>query len=59
MILFILKISESEQFDDAQLKGKNRRSFKRKGIGYNKMTESLFGKDSQIVQLGNDQLTRG
>jgi hypothetical protein len=34
MILFILKISESEQIDDAQLKGKNNRSFKRRGIGY-------------------------
>jgi hypothetical protein len=49
MILFILKISESEQFDDAQLKGKNSRSFKRRGIGYDKNIQVLFGKDSQIV----------
>jgi hypothetical protein len=42
MILFILKISESEQFDDAQLKGKNNRSFKRRGIGYDKMLDGYL-----------------
>jgi len=56
MILFILKISESEQFDDAQLKGKNSRSFKRRGIGYNNEVQLLFGRDSQIVYTGNDQI---
>jgi len=44
MILFILKISESEQFDDAQLKGKNSRSFKRRGIGYDKKCTGTIGK---------------
>jgi len=53
-----LKFSESEQFDGAQLKGKNSRLFKRKGIGYNKINAPLFGKDSQIVQMGNDQVIR-
>jgi hypothetical protein len=48
MILFIFEISESEQFDDAQLKGKNGRSFKRKGSDMIK-NQILCGMDSQIV----------
>jgi hypothetical protein len=56
MILFILKISGSEQFDDAQLKGKNSRSFKRRGIGYDKKCTGTFGKDSRAVYTGNDQI---
>jgi len=56
MILFILKISESEQFDDAQLKGKNSRSFKRKGIGYNKRSTGMGWRGLQIVFTDNDQV---
>jgi hypothetical protein len=49
MILFIFNISGSEQFDDAQLKGKNSRSFKRKGIG-NSNVHIAIGESSQIVR---------
>jgi hypothetical protein len=48
MILFILKFSESEQFDDAQLKGIISRSFKRKDR-MSKCSHSYWGvfEDSQ------------
>jgi hypothetical protein len=49
MILFIFNISGSEQFDDAQLKGKNGRSFKRKGTG-NANVHIAIGESSQIVR---------
>jgi hypothetical protein len=49
MILFILKISKGEQIDDAQLKGKNSRSFKRKGIG-DANVHIAIGESSQIVR---------
>jgi len=35
--------------------GINKRSFKRKGIGYTKANNKRFGKDSFAVQMGNDQ----
>jgi hypothetical protein len=56
MILFILKISESEQFDDAQLKGKTAGHSKEEGSDMTKEIQALFGKDSQIVFTGNDQM---
>jgi hypothetical protein len=55
MILFILKISESEQFDDAQLKGKTAGHSKEEGSDMINV-QILFGKDSQIVSTGNDQV---
>jgi hypothetical protein len=56
MILFISKISESEQFDDAQLKGKTAGHSKEEGSDMTKEIQALFGKDSQIVFTGNDQM---
>lgn len=46
--------------DDVQLKGGNKqRSFKRKGIGYLKAKNERYGKDSLVVQVGNDQVGVG
>jgi len=56
MILFILKISESEQFYDAQLKGKTTGHSKEEGSDITKEVAVLCGKDSQVVFTGNDQM---
>jgi hypothetical protein len=45
MILFILKISESEQIDDAQLKGKTAGHSKEEGSDMTKKTATI-GKGS-------------
>jgi hypothetical protein len=42
MILFILKISESEQFDDAQLKGKTVGHSKEEGSDMTKKTGTIW-----------------
>jgi hypothetical protein len=42
MILFILKISESEQFDDAQLKGKTAGHSKEEGSDIAKKTCTIW-----------------
>jgi hypothetical protein len=44
-----LKISESEQFNDAQLKGETAGHSKEEGSDMTKVVQVLFGKDSQIV----------
>jgi hypothetical protein len=54
MILFILKISESEQFDDAQLKGKTTGHSKEEGSDMTINAWWLFGKDSLLVLTGID-----
>ncbi|HET7001910.1 MAG TPA: hypothetical protein VFI33_11395 [Puia sp.] len=51
-----MKISESEQFDDAQLKGKTAGHSKEEGSDITKDVQVQFGKDSQIVFTGNDQM---
>jgi hypothetical protein len=56
MILFIFKISEGEQFDDAQLKGKTAGHSKEEGSDMTENGQVLVGKDSQIVYTGNDQM---
>jgi hypothetical protein len=44
-----LKISESEQFDDAQLKGKTAGHSKEEGSDMTENVQAVFGKDSRIV----------
>jgi len=39
--------------------GINKRSFKRRGIGYTKAKNVRYGKDSLAVQMGNDQVEVG
>jgi hypothetical protein len=56
MILFILKISESEQLMMLSLKGKTAGHSKEEGSDITKDAQVLFGKDSQIVFTGNDQM---
>jgi hypothetical protein len=55
MILFILKFSKGEQFDDAQLKGKTEGHSKEEGSDIINV-QILFGKDSQIVSTGDDRI---